>query len=174
MYFQETKRRLNMINNTNTPRCQIVSSCCSVGWYVGCGRHCVLASKHYLAALSTLLGGCNSSAPFTVPTKTIGCKLNTPPIHFSHEVNQLSDFAPGFVTQRFQGHRLARSLSTNTEWSGATKKKGWSWSGGGWTLGTSCCWHDTKVWKPGATPNPSWSMKGGSSWLWIWTLIPAS
>lgn len=41
-------------------------------------------------------------------------------------------------------------------------------------LGTSCCWQDTKVWKPGATPNPSWSMKGGSSWLWIWTLMPAS
>lgn len=44
----------------------------------------------------------------------------------------------------------------------------------GQSSGTSCCWHDTKVWKPGATPNPSWSMKGGSSWLWIWTLMPAS
>lgn len=39
---------------------------------------------------------------------------------------------------------------------------------------TRCSWQDTNVWKPGATPNPSWSMKGGSSWLWICTLIPAS
>lgn len=39
---------------------------------------------------------------------------------------------------------------------------------------TRCSWQDTKVWNPGATPNPSWSMNGGSSWVWIWTLIPAS
>lgn len=39
---------------------------------------------------------------------------------------------------------------------------------------TRCCWQDTKVWKPGATPKPSWSMKGGSSWLWICTFTPAS
>lgn len=61
-------------------------------------------------------------------------------------------------------HRMKRS----------NKKIGRGRRRGGWTLDTSCCWHDTKVWKPGATPNPSWSMKGGSSWLWIWTLIPAS
>lgn len=39
---------------------------------------------------------------------------------------------------------------------------------------TRCSWHDTNVWNPGATPKPSWSINGGSSWLWIWTLIPAS
>lgn len=39
---------------------------------------------------------------------------------------------------------------------------------------TRCSWQETKVWNPGATPNPSWSMNGGSSWVWIWTLIPAS
>lgn len=39
---------------------------------------------------------------------------------------------------------------------------------------TRCSWQETKVWNPGATPKPSWSMKGGSSWVWIWTLIPAS
>lgn len=39
---------------------------------------------------------------------------------------------------------------------------------------TLCSWQETNVWKPGATPNPSWSMKDGSSWLWIWTLTPAS
>jgi len=32
----------------------------------------------------------------------------------------------------------------------------------------------TKVWNPGATPNPSSWTKGGSDWLWIWTLTPAS
>lgn len=39
---------------------------------------------------------------------------------------------------------------------------------------TRCSWQETKVWKPGATPKPSWSMNGGSFWVWIWTLIPAS
>lgn len=39
---------------------------------------------------------------------------------------------------------------------------------------TRCSWQETKVWNPGATPKPSWSMNGGSSWVWIWTLIPAS
>lgn len=39
---------------------------------------------------------------------------------------------------------------------------------------TLCSWQETNVWNPGATPNPSWSMKDGSSWLWIWTLTPAS
>lgn len=39
---------------------------------------------------------------------------------------------------------------------------------------TLCSWQETNVWKPGATPNPNWSMKDGSSWLWIWTLTPAS
>lgn len=39
---------------------------------------------------------------------------------------------------------------------------------------TCCSWQDTKVWYPGAAPKPSWSMTGGSSWLWIWTRIPAS
>lgn len=39
---------------------------------------------------------------------------------------------------------------------------------------TRCSWQATKVWNPGATPKPSWSMNGGSSWLWIWTLMPAS
>lgn len=32
----------------------------------------------------------------------------------------------------------------------------------------------TKVWNPGATPKPSSWTKGGSDWLWIWTLTPAS
>lgn len=39
---------------------------------------------------------------------------------------------------------------------------------------TRCSWQETKVWNPGATPKPSWSMNGGSSWVWIWTLSPAS
>lgn len=39
---------------------------------------------------------------------------------------------------------------------------------------TRCSWQETKVWNPGATPKPSWSMNGGSSWVWICTLIPAS
>lgn len=39
---------------------------------------------------------------------------------------------------------------------------------------TRCSWQETKVWNPGATPKPSWSMNGGSSCVWIWTLIPAS
>lgn len=39
---------------------------------------------------------------------------------------------------------------------------------------TRCSWQETKVWNPGATPKPSWSMNGGSFCVWIWTLIPAS
>lgn len=39
---------------------------------------------------------------------------------------------------------------------------------------TRCSWQDTKVWKPGDTPKPSWWIYGGSSWLWICTRIPAS
>ncbi len=42
------------------------------------------------------------------------------------------------------------------------------------TICTLCSWQETNVWNPGATPNPNWSMKDGSSWLWIWTLTPAS
>ena len=33
---------------------------------------------------------------------------------------------------------------------------------------------ETSVWRPGEMPKPSSWMKGGSSWLWIWTFKPAS
>lgn len=39
---------------------------------------------------------------------------------------------------------------------------------------TLCSWVATKVWKPGATPNPSSWTNGGSAWLWICTRTPAS
>lgn len=73
-------------------------------------------------------------------------------------------------TEIDNGCWIAGIVGTNTEWKRSEKAVNVE----GRLLGTSCCWHDTKVWKPGATPNPSWSMKGGSSWLWIWTLMPAS
>ncbi len=50
-----------------------------------------------------------------------------------------------------------------------TKILGW-----GQSSLTLCSWVATKVWKPGATPKPSSCTKGGSAWLWICTLTPAS
>ena len=35
-------------------------------------------------------------------------------------------------------------------------------------------WVETSVCRPGEIPKPSSWIKGGSSWLWIWTLSPAS
>lgn len=42
------------------------------------------------------------------------------------------------------------------------------------SLLTRCSWVATKVWNPGATPKPSSWTNGGSAWLWICTLTPAS
>lgn len=144
-------------------------ACCVVWGSFGSDTQCShrLLLNHYTVqpAMSATI------SPFhSLPWDLLGCLYYTLTAHFPHKINQRPDFAPGSVTHRQCALDGVYSVTNRMK----KKKRGWGWTGGGWTLGTSCCWHDTKVWKPGGTPNPSWSMKGGSSWLWIWTLMPAS